>query len=151
METWTDKHYADVNISGFPLKIWRFFIRESVVVKTTCWKRLRGDSRVEIQNRAAWDHLASACINFLQGFRRANKRVACHLSDFSLRWLFSLRNWETSASPSATSPPLGNSLSASWRQRTWRRWTPVDYLVKPQPALLHRAVRNVEYRTFGLV
>lgn len=54
---------------------------------------------------------------------------ACHFCLFSLCWLLSLRNSETSASPSVTSPPPGNSPSASWRQRTWRRWTPVDYPV----------------------
>lgn len=54
----------------------------------------------------------------------------CHFCPFSLCWLLSLRNSETSASPSVTSPPPGNSPSASWRQRTWRRWTPVDYLVE---------------------
>lgn len=31
------------------------------------------------------------------------------------------------------SPLLENSLSASWRQRIWRRWTPAVYLVEKNP------------------
>lgn len=55
---------------------------------------------------------------------------ACHFCLFSLCWPLSLRNSGTSASLSVMSPLLGNSPSAFWRQRTWRRWMPVDYPVQ---------------------
>lgn len=42
---------------------------------------------------------------------------------------FSKRSWATSAFLSAMSQQRANSLSASWRPRTSRKWMLVDYLV----------------------
>lgn len=98
------------------------FIRAQVVaIFCSAWVHLQWAKRRSITGAEV---IASAVCSWLMSV------CACHLCLFPLCWLLSLRNLEISASPSVMCQRPGNSPSASWRQRTWRKWTPAAYLVQ---------------------